>query len=385
MEDAVILAAVRSPMGRAHKGSFVYTRIDDIAAQVVIGLLKRIPELDANKVEDILVGCSMPEGEQGLNVARNIGFLAGLPVACGGVTVNRFCASSLEAINMAAQSAMCGNGDLFVAGGIESMTHIPMGGFNPSLNEKLMRPDAPNAYIGMGATAENLARIYNISREEQDRFSLMSHRKAVAAQQQGKFEDEIIPVEAVMADGSKKIISKDEGPRTDTSMEALSKLNPAFQEGGTVTAGNSSPLTDGSAFALVSSKSFAKKNKIKPLAVIRAMAVSGVDPAVMGKGPIFAVPKALKRAKMKLSDIDLIELNEAFAAQSLAVIRELGFDETKLNIHGGAIALGHPLGASGARLVATLIHAMKEKDVSVGLATMCVGGGQGVATIVERV
>lgn len=385
MEDAVVLAAVRSPMGRAHKGSFIYTRIDDVAAQVVIGLLKRVPDLDINSIEDILVGCSMPEGEQGLNVGRNIGLLAGLPVSCGGATMNRFCASSLETVNTAAQAVMCGNGDLFVAGGIESMTHIPMGGFNPSLNEKLMRPDAPEAYIGMGATAENLARIYNISREDQDRFSLMSHRKAVSAMQQGKFEDEIIPVEAVMADHTKKMISRDQGPRVDTSMEALSKLKPAFQESGTVTAGNSSPLTDGAAFALISSRSFAKKNKIKPLAVIRAMAVSGVDPAVMGKGPIFAVPKALKRAKMKLGNIDLIELNEAFAAQSLAVIRELGLNETKLNVHGGAIALGHPLGASGARLLATLLHAMKEKDVSVGLATMCVGGGQGVATIVERV
>ncbi len=385
MEKAVILAAVRSPMGKANKGFFVCTRIDDIAAQVLTGLIKKVPNLDLNSLEDVIVGCAMPEGEQGLNVARNIGFLAGLPLSSGGITINRFCASSLEAINLAAQSVMCGNGELFIAGGIESMTHIPMGGFNPSLNEELMKSDAPAAYISMGATAENLARLYNISREEQDHFALMSHRKAVAAQQQGKFDEEIIPVEAVMADNTKKMISKDEGPRLDTSMEALSKLPPAFQDGGTVTAGNSSPLTDGVAFVLLSSRSFAKKNKLKPLVFIRSLAVAGVDPAYMGKGPIFAVPKALKRARMKLSDIDLIELNEAFSAQSLAVIRELGFDETKLNIHGGAIALGHPLGASGARIMTTLIHAMKEKNAATGLATMCVGGGQGVATIVERI
>lgn len=385
MEEAVILAAVRSPMGRANKGSYIYTRIDDVAAQIISGLLKKVPDLNLELIEDVLLGCAMPEGEQGLNVARNIGFLSGLPLSCGAATINRFCASSLEAINAAAQSVMCGNGDLFIAGGIESMTHVPMGGLNPSLNEKLMEPKAPDAYIGMGATAENLARIYKISREEQDQFALMSHRKAVSAMQQGKFDAEIIPVEINLADKSKKVISRDEGPRVDTSLEALTKLKPAFEEGGTVTAGNSSPLTDGAAMTLIASRSFAKKNKLKPLAVIRAMAVTGVDPSVMGKGPIFAVPKALKRAKMKLADINLIELNEAFAAQSIAVIRELLIDETKLNIHGGAIALGHPLGASGARIMTTLLNAMKEKNASTGMATMCVGGGQGMATIVERI
>lgn len=385
MEEAVILAAVRSSMGRANKGPYIYTRIDDVAAQVLNGLMKKVTDLNPEFIEDVLIGCAMPEGEQGLNVARNIGFLSHLPLSCGAVTINRFCASSLEAINMAAQSVMCGNGDLFVAGGIESMTHVPMGGLNPSLNEKLMKPDAPDAYINMGITAENLARIYKISREEQDQFALMSHRKAVSAQQQGKYDDEIISVEVVAADKTKKMFNKDEGPRVDTSLEVLAKLKPAFEENGTVTAGNSSPLTDGAAMTLVASRSFAKKNKLKPLTVIRAMGVIGVDPSVMGKGPIFAVPKALKRTKMKLSDIDLIELNEAFAAQSIAVVRELGIDETKLNVHGGAIALGHPLGASGARIMATLLNAMKEKDVSIGMATMCVGGGQGAATILERI
>lgn len=385
MNEAVILAVVRSPMGRSHKGSFIYTRIDDLGVQVMKGLLKKVPALDPNLIEDVIIGCAMPEGEQGLNVARNMTFLAGLPLTCGSVTVNRFCASSLEAINIASQYVMCGNGEAFLVGGIETMTHIPMGGFNPSLNEKLMKPDAPDAYIGMGATAENLAKRYQVSREDQDKFALMSHRKAISAQQQGKFDAEIISVEAVMSDGTIRVINKDEGPRVDTSLEALSKLKPAFEAAGTVTAGNSSPLTDGAAMAIVASRSFAKKLKIKPMARIVAMAVAGVDPAIMGIGPVYAVPKALQRAGMKLKDIDLIELNEAFAAQSITVIRELGIDEAKLNVHGGAIALGHPLGASGTRLMATLLHAMEDRDVGAGMATMCIGGGQAVATIVERI
>lgn len=372
-------------MGRSHKGSFIFTRIDDIGAQVMKGLLKKLPQLDPMLIEDIIIGCAMPEGEQGLNVARNMGFLAGLPLSCGAVTINRFCASSLEAIDQAAQAIMCGNGEAFMVGGIESMTHIPMGGFNPSLNERLMKPDMPDAYIGMGATAENLAKRYQISREEQDKFALLSHRKAVSAMQQGKFDAEIIPVDAVMSDGQVRVVNRDEGPRVDTSLEVLAKLKPAFEENGTVTAGNSSPLTDGAAMAIVASRSLAKKLKIRPVAKIRAMAVAGVDPAIMGIGPVYAVPKALKRAGMKLKDIDLIELNEAFAAQSLTVIRELGMDEAKLNVHGGAIALGHPLGASGTRLMATLVHAMADRDAKTGMATMCIGGGQAVATIVERI
>ncbi len=372
-------------MGRSHKGSFIYTRIDDLGAQVMRGLLNRLPAIDPAVIEDVIIGCAMPEGEQGLNVARNLTFLAGLPLTCGGATVNRFCASSLETINIAAQYVMCGNGEVFLSGGIETMTHIPMGGFNPSLNEKLMQPNAPDAYIGMGATAENLAKRHHILRDEQDKFAFMSHRKAVSAQQQGNFDAEIIPVEAVMADGTLKVISKDEGPRVDTSLEALAKLKPAFDADGTVTAGNSSPLTDGAAMAIIASKSFAKKMKIKPIARIISTAVAGVDPAIMGIGPVYAVPKALQRAGMKLKDIDLIEENEAFAAQTIAVIRELGIDEAKLNVHGGAIALGHPLGASGARLMATLLHAMEERNASTGMATMCVGGGQAVATIVERI
>ena len=385
MNDAYILACSRSAMTRARKGAFANTRIDDIAASVLVSMLEMVPGIEPGDIEDIIIGCAMPEGEQGLNVARNISLLAALPVECGAVTVSRFCASSLESIAQAVRAVACGDGELFVAGGIESMSHVPMSGFNPSLNERLMAEGVPDAYISMGLTAENLAREYSISREEQDKFSLMSHRKAVSAQQQGKFDREIAPVETRDANGNAVTVSKDEGPRTDTSMEVLANLRPAFLEGGTVTAGNASPLTDGAAMTVVASKSYAKRIKAKPLAKVRSIAVAGVAPEVMGKGPIAAVPKALKRAKMKLKDIDLVELNEAFAAQALAVIRELGLDEKRLNVNGGAIALGHPLGASGARIVTTLLHAMEAADAGTGLATMCVGGGQGMALVLERV
>lgn len=383
MTEAVILAAARSPMTKAGRGAFALTRIDDIAAEVVKALLARVPSLDVKLIEDVLVGSAMPEGEQGLNVARHIALLSGLPVSSAAVTINRFCASSLEAINQAASAAAAGNGELFLAGGIESMGHVPMGGFNPSLNERLMQQGMPDAYISMGLTAENVARTSNISREDQDRFALRSHARAVAAEERGKFRAEIVLVRARGAEGE-IVVAKDEGPRPDTTLEALAKLPPAFLEGGTVTAGNSSPLTDGAAMTIVASKRLAKKMGIKPLVKIRAMAVAGVDPAFMGLGPVAAVPKALARAGMKLKHIDLIELNEAFAAQALAVIRELGFDEERVNVNGGAVALGHPLGMSGARIMTTLIHAMMDRGASVGLATLCVGGGQGIATIVER-
>ncbi|MBI4211903.1 MAG: thiolase family protein [Deltaproteobacteria bacterium] len=384
MEDAVIVAAVRSPMGRAFKGQFVQKRIDDLGADLIQALLKRVPAFDPQLLEDILIGCAMPEGEQGLNVARNIALLAKLPLTTGAQTINRFCGSSLTAINEAAQAIMCENGEAFIAGGIESMTHVPMGGFNPSLNEKLMKPGSPAAYIGMGTTAEILAKEFRISREDQDRFALHSHRKASSAQQQGKFKREIVLLEVLDAAGKPQMATEDEGPRRDTSMEALAALKPVFDVKGTVTAGNSSPLTDGGAMVLVMSKKLAKKLKLKPIAKIRSMAVSGVDPARMGLGPVDAVSKALKRAKMKLKDIDLIEINEAFAAQTLAVVKQLEIDEKKLNVHGGAVALGHPLGASGARIMATLLSAMEDRGEETGLITMCVGGGQGVATIVER-
>lgn len=383
--EAYVVSAVRSPMGRGLKGQFANTRIDDIAAELIKHILKKNPNLAPELLEDLLLGCAMPEGEQGLNVARNITFLAGLPLSIGAATVNRFCASSLTTLYMAAQNIQTENAELILAGGIESMSHVPMGGFNPSLNPKLMAPEAPAAYIGMGTTAENLARKYNISRDQQDQFALTSHRKATSAQQQGKFVNEIVPITATGFDGKTFMADKDEGPRADTSLEALAKLKPAFAEKGTVTAGNSSPLTDGAAMLLLASKKMVKKLKLQPLAKVKSFAVAGVDPATMGIGPVPAVKKALERAGMKMKHIDLFEINEAFAVQVLACVKELEIDEKKLNVHGGAIALGHPLGASGARLTATLLHSMHERDVNVGLATMCVGGGQGVAVILERV
>lgn len=386
MEIPVVVGAVRSPLCKAGKGAFANMRIDDVCAQVIRGALERVPQLDHKLIEDVLIGCAMPEGEQGLNVARNVSFLAGLPLSCGAVTINRFCSSSLEAINQAAQAISCGNGEVFVAGGVESMSHVPMGGFNPSLNEKLMKIGVPAAYIGMGETAEILAKKYNISREMQDKFSLASHQKAVAAIKGEKFKEEIVPITVVQSlpDGKRLTVVQDEGPREDTSLEKLAALKPAFLKDGTVTAGNSSQMTDGAAAVIIMSKGLAKKLKIKPLARIISMAVAGCDPATMGEGPIFAVPKALKRAGMVLKNIDLIELNEAFASQVLAVVNALKLDEKRLNIHGGAVALGHPLGATGARIMATLINALKQNGKSVGLETMCVGGGQGVATIIER-
>jgi acetyl-CoA acetyltransferase family protein len=349
-------------------------RIDDLAAEVVKAAIAQVPGLNPNMIEDVMLGCAMPEGEQGLNIARNVSFLAGIPVSSAAVTINRFCASSLESVMQASRAIMCGDGDIFVTGGVESMSHVPMGGFNPSLNEKLMMPGAPSAYIGMGETAEILAEKYGISRGEQDQFALSSHVKAVRAIKEGYFKQEIVPVG----------ISADEGPREDTSLEKLAALKPAFKANGTVTAGNSSQMTDGAAVVILMSKSRAKKLGIKPVAKIISMAVAGCDPATMGEGPIFAVPKALNRAGMKLKNIDLVELNEAFASQSLSVVKALSLDPARLNVHGGAIALGHPLGASGARLVATMIGAMRAHNKKTGLVTLCVGGGQGAALVLER-
>ncbi|MDO8461268.1 MAG: thiolase family protein, partial [Deltaproteobacteria bacterium] len=353
-------------------------------ALVVKEALRRVPQIKTDEIEDVIFGCAMPEGEQGMNVARNISLLAGIPFSAAALTLNRFCASGLQAINLAAMNIMTGNGEVFVAGGIETMSHVPMGGFNPSLNEKLMREDAPQAYISMGMTAENVAKLYHVSREDQDKFALTSHQKAVKAHKEGKFKNEMIPVEITMPDGKKIILDRDENPREDTALEKLASLKPAFLEGGSVTAGNSSPLTDGAAAVVIMSSELAKKKGLKSLAKIRAMAVAGCDPATMGMGPVPAVQKVLKRAGMKLSDIDIIEINEAFAAQSLAVLRELNMDLTKVNPHGGAIALGHPLGCSGARIMATLINDLVTYNKTIGLETMCIGGGQGAATVIER-
>lgn len=396
MAEAVIVSAVRTPIGRANKGALKDVRADDLAALAVKAAVERVPQLDRSLIEDVILGCAFPEGEQGMNLARLVGALAGLPEAAAGVTVNRFCASSLQAVNMAAQNIMLDLGDAFVAGGVENMSRVPMGGFNPSFNPRLVKsqkgeenvsPASPgvmeyaySSYIPMGMTAENLARQYSISREAQDAFALRSHQRAIAATDNGTFKREIVPVP--LPDG--KTMTVDEGPRRDTSLEKLGSLEPAFIKGGTVTAGNSSPLNDGAAAVVLMSAAKARELGITPLAKIHTMAVAGVRPDVMGIGPVPAMKKALQRAGMQLSDIDIIELNEAFAAQNLAVIQAMSIDEEKLNPHGGAIALGHPLGCSGARLIATLINDLQTTNKTMGLATLCVGGGQGVATIIER-
>ena len=402
MAETVIVSAVRTPIGRANKGVLKDVRADDLAALAVKAAVERVPQLDRSLIEDVILGCAFPEGEQGMNLARLVGALAGLPETAAGVTVNRFCASSLQAVNMAAQNIMLGLGDAYVAGGVENMSRVPMGGFNPSFNPRLVKPRegenveegaaafspaspgvmeyAYSSYIPMGITAENLAREYDISREAQDAFALRSHQRAIAATDSGIFKREIVPVP--LPNGS--TMEVDEGPRRDTSLEKLASLEPAFIKGGTVTAGNSSPLNDGAAAAVLMSAEKARELGITPLARVITMAVAGVRPDIMGIGPVPAMKKALQRAGLQLNDIDIIELNEAFAAQSLAVIKAMGIDVEKLNPHGGAIALGHPLGCSGARLIATLINDLQTADKRLGIATLCVGGGQGVATIIER-
>ncbi len=384
LREAVIVSAVRSPMGRALKGNYVNLRIDDLGAAVVKEALRRIENLNPNEIEDVIVGCAMPEGEQGMNVARNISFLAGIPNSAAAVTVNRFCASSLQTIMDAARAVMVGDGEIFVAAGIETMSHVPMGGFNPSLNPKLIQKGMPDAYISMGITAENVAEQYKISREEMDLFAYESHQKAIAAQKAGKLKNEIVGIEIPDGQGGVKLITVDEGPRGDTTVEKLATLKPVFKQGGSVTAGNSSPLTDGAAAVVIMSLEKAKSLGVKPLARIHAMAVAGCAPEVMGIGPIPAVKKVLKRAGKTIADIDIFELNEAFASQSLAVIKELGIDRKKVNPHGGAIALGHPLGCSGARIMATLINDLFTYDKKWGVETMCIGGGQGAACVIER-
>jgi acetyl-CoA acetyltransferase family protein len=395
MPEAVIVSAVRTPIGRANKGSLKDIRADDLAAIALRGAVERVPNINLEQLEDLILGCAFPEGEQGMNVARIAAALAGFPITTGGTTVNRFCASSLQAFNFAAQGILTGNGDLFVVGGVEAMSRVPMGGFNPSYNPKLRGNEQgieccgvpgsyikewAHTYIPMGHTAENLAKRYNISREEQDRFALRSHQRAVRATDEGIFAREIVPV--TLPNGA--TVTVDDGPRRDTSLEKLAALEPAFIQGGTVTAGNSSPLNDGASAAVLMSLEAARAQGITPRARVLAMAVAGVDPAIMGIGPVPAVKKALHRANLSLDRIDVIELNEAFAAQNLAVIKELGIDEEKLNPNGGAIALGHPLGCSGCRLIATLLNDLETLDKRIGMATLCVGGGQGVATIIER-
>src|SRR5579883_1315684 len=389
MRDVVIVSSVRTPVGKAYKGTLRATRPDDLAATAIKGALERVPQVDVKEIEDVVLGCAMPEAEQGMNVARIASLRAGLPVEISAMTINRFCSSGLQAIAMAAERIMAGGADIIVAGGVESMTMIPMGGNKISANPWLVA-HYPNTYLSMGLTAERLASRYNITREKQDEFSVGSHKKAIAAIEAGKFEDEIVPVPVSFTtpNGSKpkrtEIVFKvDEGPRADTTMEALSALKPAFHAKGTVTAGNSSQMSDGAAAAVVMSAERAQALGLKPLVRYVGFATAGCLPEEMGLGPVFAIPKALKLAGLTLDQIDLIELNEAFAAQSLAVIQQAGLDPAKVNVNGGAIALGHPLGCTGAKLTATLLHEMKRRNLRYGLVTMCVGGGMGAAGIFE--
>ena len=391
MKEAFIVSIVRTATGKAPRGSLRNTRPDDMAASVISEALRRVPGLDAAEVEDVIMGCAMPEAQQGNNVARIASLRAGLPVTCSAMTINRFCSSGLQAIALAAERIMAGFGDVILAGGTESMSLVPMGGFHFSPNPYLV-DHYPDAYLSMGLTAENLARKYQITRDEQDAFALRSHQRAIAAIDAGKFKEEIAPLEVVETsmNGNGKpqtrkfIFDTDEGPRRDTSAEALAKLKPVFHANGTVTAGNASQTSDGAAAAVVMSAERAKSLGVEPLARFVSYATAGTLPEEMGLGPVFAIPKALKFAGLKLQDIELIELNEAFAVQALAVIQQAGLDPEITNVNGGAIALGHPLGCTGARLTATLLGEMKRRKARYGMATMCIGGGMGAAGIFEN-
>ena len=389
MREVVIVSSLRTPVGRAFRGTLRSTRPDELAAIAIKSALERVPQLDPKEIEDVILGCAMPEAEQGMNVARIAALRAGLPVETSAMTINRFCSSGLQAIAMAAERIGSGGAEVIVAGGTESMTMIPMGGNKISPNPWLV-DHYPDAYLSMGLTAERLARRFSITREQADEFSLHSHQKALAAIQAGKFEDETVavPVSFTTPNGSKpkkqEIVFKvDEGPRADTSLEALAALKPAFHVAGTVTAGNSSQMSDGAAAAVVMSGERAQALGIRPLVRYVSFATAGYKPEEMGLGPVYAIPKALKLAGLKLSEIDVIELNEAFAAQSLAVIKEAGLDPDRVNPNGGAIALGHPLGCTGAKLTASVIRELKRRNGKYGLVTMCVGGGMGAAGIFE--
>ncbi len=374
MNHAVIVGYVRSPFHFATKGALARTRADDLAAAVVKGVVSK-SGIDPNDLEDLLLGCAFPEGEQGLNVARLVSFMAGLPQAAGAATINRFCGSSMQAIHSAAGAIAMGAGDAFVCAGVESMSRVPMMGFNPMPNPALIE-QMPAAYVSMGITAENVAKKYAIAREAQEEFAVASHAKAARARQQGKFADEIIAMPMGAEDGC---------IRADASMQALASLKPAFDQAGVVTAGTSSPLTDGAAACLVVSEKYARDHKLPILARIKSVAVAGCSPEMMGIGPVAATRKALRRAGLKIGDIDIIELNEAFASQAIACARDLELDMNKVNLDGGALALGHPLGATGARITGKAASLLKREGKQFALATQCIGGGQGIATILEAV
>ncbi len=390
MRDAVIVSGARTAVGKAPRGKLRTTRPDDMAATVVKTALERAPGLDPKEVDDVIIGCALPEGEQGLNMGRIAALRAGLPDSVPAMTVNRFCSSGLQTIALAAEQIIAGWGNIIIAGGAESMSLVPMVGNHFAPNPYLAL-EYPGVYLSMGLTAENVAEQYNVTREDQDKFALRSHQRAIAAQDAGKFKDEIVPLEVSIVEPenggvreSRYVFDMDEGPRRDSTLEALAKLKPVFRDRGTVTAGNSSQTNDGAAAVVVMEGEKAKALGLKPLVRMVSFAVAGVPPEIMGIGPIMAIPKALKIAGLKLEDLGLIELNEAFAAQSVAVIRQLEMDEDRVNVNGGAIALGHPLGASGAKLTVQLVNEMKRRGVQFGMVTMCIGGGMGAAGIFEN-
>ena len=385
MREAVIVSVARTPVGRAKKGSLKDTRPEYFASEMLKALVERTPGLDKAMVDDIVFGCAMPEGEQGMNIARLIGFAAGFPVDVPAMTVNRFCSSGSQTIAMAADTIRAGNADIIIAGGVESMSMVAMGGNKPIAYPGLM-DTFPNAYAAMGTTAEVVARNYGITREQQDEFAYHSHMKAVAALESGKFNEEIVPLNVrTRANGAWKkfVFSVDEGPRADTTVEGLSKLRPVFDPHGTVTAGNASQINDGAAAVVIMGDDKAKELGLEPIAFVRQWAVAGVEPDVMGIGPTKAVPKLLAKTGLKLDDIDLVEINEAFASQSVYCVNELGLDPDKTNVNGGAIATGHPLGATGAVLTVKILGELKRRQAKRGMVTMCIGGGMGFAYLLE--
>lgn len=391
MREAVIVAGCRTAVGRARKGAFRHTRPDELGAEVVKQVLARVPKLAPAEVEDVILGCAFPEGEQGMNLARIVAMRAELPVEVPAMTVNRYCASGLQTIALAAERIMCGFADVIVAGGVESMSMIPFGGYKPAPNPHLMA-HFPEVYMSMGHTAEEVAKRYAVTREAQDRFALTSQQRAAKAQAAGAFQDEIVPIEvtehslaaAGNAQQTQITVTQDECIRPDTDLDVLATLKPAFRVGGTVTAGNASPTNDGAAAVIVMSRERAEALGIKPLAAFRGFASGGVAPDVMGIGPVVAVPKLLEQTGLTLDEIDLIELNEAFAAQAVAVIDQLELDPDKVNVNGGAIALGHPLGCTGTKLTVSLMHELARRQKRYGIITMCVGGGMGAAGLIER-
>ncbi len=390
MKQPYIVSSVRTAVGKAPRGTLSHMRPDDMGAIVVKAAIERVPGLQPSQIDDIIIGCSFPEAEQGFNLGRVIAQRAGLPDSVAGCTVNRFCSSGIQTIAMAHQAIVAGHADIIVAGGAESMSLIPMGGDYLAPNPEMI-VEAPQAYCTMGITAENVAQEYHISREDQDAFALRSHQRALTAIQQGKFDTEIIPLtvrETLYINGQphqvEKVFQVDEGPRFDTSLSALAQLKPVFRVNGTVTAGNSSQTSDGAAAAVIMSEDMVNQLGVQPLGKLLGFAVAGVPPEIMGIGPVVAVPKVLQQVGLTLDDIGLIELNEAFAAQSLAVIRKLGLNEEIINVNGGAIALGHPLGCTGAKLTATILHEMQRRGIRYGLITMCIGGGMGAAAVLEN-